>query len=130
MDNGDEIPGLNQEWTFLGANIMEWSAGFAAMVICSEVLFKGQVASAVPFLLIICVGTVVGLKSARAMYPDESRGLRNHMMTLCGFAPPGIPAPAELQSTWSGAPAKNLSAMCEYKLLGLDHLFERNEKEE
>jgi hypothetical protein len=123
MDNGEEIPRLNDNYTFMGAGIPEWIAGFASFMIASEMFFKGALATSMPFLLIIWVGTTAGLATLRSRFPDEQRGVRNFFMTMCGFEPPGIPAPAPLQPYWSGAPLRELREKCEFSELNLADLF-------
>ena len=128
MDSGEEIPGLNEDWNFLGANLSEWSAGLAMFFVSNEILFGGKAATAMPALLAICVSTTIGLATLRKKFPDETRGVRNYFMTLCGFNPPGIPAPADLQSSWSGAPTKNLPNNCDFNSLKLAEIFPQSEE--
>jgi hypothetical protein len=65
------------------------------------------------------IGTTLTLATLRSQFPDEERGLRNFAMTKLGFAPPGIPAPADLQSVWSGAPMRELPEVSKFTTLGL-----------
>jgi hypothetical protein len=130
MDNGEEIPGLNQDWTFLGAKPLEWLAGFAAFVLCAEVFFKGNLGPSVPILLIISVGTTTSLASLRRRFPDEERGVMNLMLVSLGFKPPNLPTPSALQKYWSGAPLRELDKEKEFMTLNLDQLFENREKKE
>lgn len=130
MDNGEEIPGLNEEWNFLGASIQEWIAGVAMFFVSSEVIFQGKFASGMPVLLVICIATTLGLSSVRRSFPDETRGVRNYFLTLCGFAPPGIPTPATLQQSWSGGPISDLKPDCEFKTLNLGMIFTNDEEDE
>lgn len=127
MDNGEEIPGLNEEWNFLGANLLEWCSGMAAALIASNAVFGDAVATSMPYLLGIWVFTTTTLASMRKRYPDESRGVRNQFMTSCGFEPPGIPAPSALQSNWSGSPIRDLNDQCEFVQLGLLEIFPKND---
>ena len=124
MDNGEEIPGLNEEWNFLGASLQEWIAGVAMFFVSSEVLFHGKFASGMPVLLVVCVATTMALSTLRRSFPDETRGVRNYFLTLCGFDPPGIPTPATLQNNWSGGPISELKADCEFNTLNLSAIFE------
>lgn len=130
MDNGEEIPGLNEEWNFLGASLPEWVAGVAMFFVSSEILFHGKFASGMPVLLAICVATTLALSSLRRSFPDETRGVRNYFLTLCGFEPPGIPTPATLQKSWSGGPITQLKPECEFNTLNLDMIFEYEDEDE
>ncbi len=123
MDSGEEIPALNEEWNFLGANVLEWSSGMAAALIASNAIFADAIATSMPYLLGIWVFTTTSLATMRKRYPDESRGVRNQFMTSCGFNPPGIPAPSALQSVWSGCPVKKMDENCEFIQLGLLEIF-------
>lgn len=105
MDNGEEIPGLNEEWTFAGAKLMEWVSGFVMFMIVSE-MAKLNPANSMPILLVVWMGTTLGLATLRRRYPDEERGVRNAVCVALGFAPPGIPAPAVIKPYMSGAPVR------------------------
>ena len=123
MDNGEVIPGLNEDWTFAGASIFEWMSGFVAMILASS--FFAKPAQYGPLLIGVLITTSLSLAANRRRYPDEVRGLRNACMTAIGFDPPDIPTPASLQPYWSGAPLRDLAATTEFKQLGLDELFRR-----
>ncbi len=122
MDNGEEIPGLNEDWTFLGAKLFEWMAGFMALVLASEFLVKNAGRS-MPFLVMIMIGTTLLLKGLRQSFPDEERGLRNTAMVGIGLEPPGIPAPSTLQPIWSASPLRALDEKTNFMQLGLDEVF-------
>lgn len=122
MDNGEEIPGLNDSWSFLGAKAMEWVIGFTMMLISTELINKIAV-RAMPVLVGILFITTFTIAGIRRKFPDEERGVRNYFMTLCGFAPPGIPRPAKLQPRWSGFPFRRRSKPVEFYELGLDDVF-------
>ncbi|NMC63319.1 MAG: hypothetical protein GYA55_09150 [SAR324 cluster bacterium] len=135
MDNGEEIPCLNESWTFAGAKATEWIAGLAGMMIFTEVA-GANAARSMPLLLTVWVLTTFGLAILRRQFPDEERGVRNYFLDALGFAPPGIPKPASIQPYWSGAPMKFLKDDTWFKKLDLDRIFEedvnksRREKEE
>ena len=119
MDDGAVIPGLNENWTFAGAKPMEWISGLMAALIFSE-LFLSNVGKSMPLVLIILVTVPMALATLRSTYPDEERGLRNHLMSLMGVAPPDIPKPSTLQPVWSGLPVETLDEKTEFMTLGLD----------
>jgi hypothetical protein len=123
MDNGEEIQGLEEGWTFLGAKISEWCAGIAVFVMIGEVFFKGRMNSGIPIMAICGVGTAIALTRLRKTFPDEEKGVVNHFCVLFGFTPPGVPTPAELQDHWSGTPCAKLDADCEFVKLGLHDVF-------
>lgn len=127
MDNGEVIPGLNEDWTFAGATIFEWMSGFVALVLASS--FFNKPAQYGPLLIGIMITTTLTLATNRRRYPDDVRGLRNAVMSSIGFEPPDIPAPAALQPYWSGAPLKGLADDTDYIQLGLDKVFEIEEVE-
>lgn len=129
MDNGEEIQGLDEGWTLLGAKLMEWAAGFCAFMIASELFFTNMGRN-VPVLMLIWVGSTVGMARLRKMYPDEERGIANHLLTMMGFAPPGIPAPAALQPRWSGARLREPPENSFYVQLKLNEVFAKEEPEE
>ena len=110
MDNGDVIPGLNEDWTFAGCKVFEWLAGLiTAMLVASAFDRPGQ---QMPLIIIVWIGTTLGLAGLRKQFPDEERGVRNVCMVSLGFEPPGIPAPAKIQPRWSGAPLRELNKRC------------------
>jgi hypothetical protein len=117
MDSGDVIPGLNEDWTFMGCKAMEWMAGFMTSLLVANGVDKP--AHSMPLLVSIWVGTTLTIALTRKKFPDEERGVRNLVMTACGFEPPGIPAPAALQPSWSGGRLQRLSPTCEYERLNL-----------
>ena len=129
MDNGEVIPGLDEDWSFAGAKAMDWTAGLVMMFIVSELFLKTP-AQAMPILMMIWVTTTFGLAAIRRMFPDEERGLCNFVMTACGFSPPSIPSPAVLQPIWSGAPLRELDMTKPFVECGLDEIFYREEPEE
>jgi hypothetical protein len=123
MDSGDVIPGLNEDWTFAGARPAEWMAGFMTSFLAANMVDKP--AQWMPVLVMIWIGTTLGLALLRKKFPDEERGVRNIAMVTFGFEPPGIPAPSKLQPLWSGAPIKAVKDDCLYAQLGLDELRDR-----
>jgi hypothetical protein len=123
MDGGDVIPGLNEDWTFAGAKPFEWMAGFMTSFLAANMVEKP--ATWMPILVMIWIGTTLGLALLRKKFPDEERGVRNLVMVTCGFEPPGIPAPSKLQPLWSGGPIKAVKEECLYSQLGLEELRNR-----
>lgn len=129
MDSGEEIPGLNEGWTFIGCKASEWIAGIS-MMFTLPVLTGLSAGKSMPILLATAVGTAYGLAALRRQFPDENKGLMNFVMVSIGIAPPGIPAPAQLEPKWSGAPIRELPEKCKFRELGLDQLFEKDQNEE
>jgi hypothetical protein len=123
MDNGEVIPGLNEEWSFAGCKLMEWMAGLMLSFIASS--FFEKPAHSMLLLVFIWIGTTLSLAAARRKFPDEERGVRNMCMAACGFAPPGIPAPSSLQPRWSGAPLRQLHRDSLYMQLHMDSVIEK-----
>ncbi len=121
FDDGEVLPGLNEPWTFIGANAMEWCVGLVVFVMIGS--FARTPASAMPFMLGGWVLTTTTLASVRNMFPDQERGVRNAVLTACGFPPPGIPLPASLQPVWSGAPVRDLADESKFMQLGLERNF-------
>jgi hypothetical protein len=132
MDNGEEIQGLGDGWTFLGAKISEWCAGIAMFLIVGEVFFKGRMNLGIPFMVLAGVGTALSLVRLRKQFPDEEKGVINHFCVMFGFCPPGLPTPAEFRQHWSGIPAGQLSEQSEFVKLGLHEVFfpEQEEKDD
>ena len=126
MDSGEVIPSLNEDWTFAGAKLFEWMGGLMTAFMASNLFDRP--AHAMPLLVLIWIGTTLGLALLRKKFPDEERGVRNMCMAACGFAPPGIPTPASLQPLWSGAPIRSLPKMCLYQQLDLDAVLFRVEE--
>lgn len=129
MDNGEVIPGLNEDWTLGGAKLFEWIAGFMMFIIASELFFT-NIGRNMPYLMIIWVTSTFGLAGIRRAFPDEERGIRNYCMTAMGMPPPGIPAPSALQPYWSGAPMRQMGQEREYTRLGLSEVFVTEEQEQ
>lgn len=129
MDDGQVIPGLNENWTFGGAKPMEWVSGLCAAIIFQE-LFITNLGRSMPLVLMVLVSVPIGLATLRKTYPDEERGVRNYIMSLMGVSPPDIPRPAILQPIWSGAPTQKLRPNCLYNQLQLAELFERKDDEQ
>ena len=121
FDDGEVLPGLNEEWNFMGANAMEWACGLVVFLLIS--LFADSPGRAMPFMLSGWVLTTVTLASKRRSLPDEQRGVRNAIATSCGFPPPDIPAPSKLQPMWSGFPIREAQKGSKFDTLGLDELF-------
>jgi hypothetical protein len=120
-DNGEVLQGLDEDWTFMGANAMEWACGLVVFVLIS--LFADSPARAMPFMLLGWVLTTTTLAGMRRSFPDQERGVRNALCTACGFPPPGIPAPAVLQPVWSGSHLRELRTQTRFHRYGLDKMF-------
>ena len=127
FDDGEVLQGLDENWTFMGANAIEWASGLVVFMMIS--LFAESPGRAMPFMLAGWVLTTTTLASMRKSFPDEERGVRNALGTACGFPPPGIPKPAVMQPVWSPAPMKELSENCKFRKYGLDSLFVSMEAE-
>ncbi|MCB0359881.1 MAG: hypothetical protein KDD44_09600 [Bdellovibrionales bacterium] len=121
FDSGEVLPGLNDTWTFMGANMMEWCVGLCVFVCIGACATTP--AAAMPLMLGSWIGTTYTLAGVRKSFPDEERGTRNAVLTALGFPPPGIPAPAALQPRWSAAPLKELNEATRFRKLGFDQLF-------
>lgn len=129
MDDGYVIPGLDEGWTFWGAKLVEWGYGFVAAMIFSEVFLGGEkMGRYLPFILAVLFITTLGTASLRKLYPDEERGLRNHLLAILGLTPIDIPKPSFLQKIWSGAPVQDLNPRCKYMQLSLDKVFDKGDK--
>ena len=123
FDDGEVLPGLNENWTFLGATAFEWALGIVVFVMISIFAPPGRIGVAVPFMLAGWVATTYTFAAVRQLFPDEERGVANTVMTFCGFEPLNIPAPAVLQPVWSGAPVQDLKKESKFNEVGLDALF-------
>lgn len=121
FDDGEVLQGLDEPWTFAGANAMEWAVGLVVFLMIGS--FARTPASAMPFMIAGWVLTTTTLATIRKMFPDEERGVRNAVLTSCGFPPPGIPAPAIIQPVWSASPLKTIPENWHFKKLGLNRLF-------
>lgn len=122
MDDGYVIPGLNENWTFAGAKPMEWASGLVAMILVNE-FFISNMGRSMPILLMVLVLVPMTLATLRQSYPDEERGLRNHLMSIIGIAPPDIAPPSMIQPEWSGLPMRDMPQDKLFMQLGLDMLI-------
>jgi hypothetical protein len=127
VDNGEVIPGLNEDWKLGGAKLFEWVAGLMMLIIAQELVFDEKISRSMPALMLIWVGTTFGLAALRQGFPDEERGLRNKAMTAVGIAPPGIPTPAILQPIWSAARQRELNPKSRLVELGIDEALKYGE---
>lgn len=127
FDDGEVLQGLDENWTFMGANAMEWACGLVVFLLIS--LFADSPARAMPFMLLGWILTTTTLAGLRRSFPDQERGVRNAVATACGFPPPGIPLPSALQPLWSGSPKKSVSPGSKYVQLGLDNMFPSFERD-
>ncbi len=123
MDSGDVIPCLNEDWTFAGCKLMEWMAGLTMALMVGASLHKP--ANAMPFLVLIMIGTTLVIAMMRKRFPDEERGVRNLCMVQLGFEPIGIPAPSKLQPVWSGAPVRELGVTSLFRQLELEKVINK-----
>ena len=121
FDDGEVLQGLDEDWTFMGANAMEWACGLVVFVLIS--LFADSPARAMPFMLLGWVLTTTTLAAMRRSFPDQERGVRNAVCVACGFPPPGIPAPSVMQPLWSGSPSRELQQNTKFVQLGLPQMF-------
>ncbi len=121
FDNGEVLQGLDENWSFMGGNAMEWACGLVVFLLIS--LFADSPARAMPFMLLGWVMTTTTLATLRRSFPDQERGVKNAVSTACGFPPPGIPAPASLMPYWSGAHTREISSKTRFVELGLDQMF-------
>ena len=55
FDSGEVLPGLEQNWTFLGANLMEWSSGLIVFLMIS--LFGESPVRVMPLMILGCILT-------------------------------------------------------------------------
>ena len=127
FDDGEVLQGLDENWTFMGANAMEWACGLVVFLLIS--LFADSPARAMPFMLLGWILTTTTLAGLRRSFPDQERGVRNAVSTACGFPPPGIPAPSRLQPIWSGCPVRKVDEGSKFVQLGLDKMFPSFERD-
>ncbi len=127
FDDGEVLQGLDENWTFMGANAMEWACGLVVFLLIS--LFADSPARAMPFMLLGWILTTTTLAGLRRSFPDQERGVRNAVATACGFPPPGIPAPSRLQPIWSGCPVRKVDEKSKFVELGLDKMFPSFERD-
>lgn len=127
FDDGEVLQGLDENWTFMGANAMEWACGLVVFLLIS--LFADSPARAMPFMLLGWILTTTTLAGLRRSFPDQERGVRNAVSTACGFPPPGIPAPSRLQPIWSGCPVRKVDEKSKFVELGLDKMFPSFERD-
>lgn len=120
-DDGEVLQGLDESWTFMGANIMEWAMGMVVFMMIS--LFAQRPGRAMPFMIAGWVGTTVSLATLRRSFPDEHRGVANALCTACGFPPVGIPRPSSLQPVWSAARVQSLPTNTKFVRLCLSEGF-------
>jgi hypothetical protein len=123
MDSGEEIQGLDDDWTFMGCKMFEWGSGFMVFIILHELMFKGATASGMPILLCAWIGTTQSLRALRETVPDQEKGIVNYVAVSMGFNPPKIPTPAALQNIWSTCPIRELNPESNFMKLGLLDLF-------
>lgn len=129
MDNGEEIPLLNESWTFMGVKLNEWIVGFMVMMLIIAIS-GAKAPSVMPIVVIAGIGSALAVAGLRRRFPDEERGVRNYFMVAMGFAPPGIPTPSSLQQFWAGGPIRKLKDSTRYQELGLDEIFLDEEKDD
>lgn len=128
MDNGEEIPLLNESWSFMGIRLNEWLAGFMVMMLIIAVT-GASAPRVMPLVVVAGIVTAMAFGALRRQFPDEERGVRNYFMVLLGFTPPGVPTPSSLQPYWSGAPIRKLKKETRYQELDLDELFVKDDEE-
>lgn len=127
FDSGEVLQGLDEDWTFLGANAVEWGSGLVVFLMIS--LFASSPARAMPFMLAGWIFTTVNLAILRNSFPDQQKGVRNALTTACGIEPLDIPAPSKLQPIWSAAPLKQIPERKLYHVLGLEEVFPNHERQ-
>lgn len=120
-DNGEVLQGLEEEWTFMGANAIEWACGLVVFLLIGSM--GSNPARAMPFMIMGWFATSTTLSSLRKVYPDEHRGVRNMVSTSIGIDPLDIPPPAKLQPLWSGNPIRELPEKCAFVREGFNDLF-------
>ena len=79
-DNGDVLPGLDDQWEFLGATVKEWMIGFSMFIVISVLAPDGRVGTMIPFMVIGWVATSYTFASLRKIFPDQEKGIRNYFM--------------------------------------------------
>ncbi len=121
FDSGEVLQGLDEDWSFMGGNAMEWACGLVVFLLIS--LFADSPARAMPFMLLGWILTTTTLASLRKSFPDQQRGVKNAVCTACGFPPPGIPAPSSLMPFWSGAHSREIDPKSRFVELDLDQMF-------
>lgn len=121
FDNGEVLPGLDESWTFLGANLMEWSSGLMVFMMIS--LLGDNPARLMPFMVSGLVLTAYSLAGLRSMFPDQERGVKHAVLTSIGVKPPDIPAPASLQAVWGATPVSELDEESEFVKSGLASVY-------
>ena len=126
MDNGEEIPLLNESWTFAGMKLNELMVGFMVMLMIMAIS-GAKAPSVMPIVFIAGVFSSFSAAALRRQFPDEERGVRNFCMVYMGFAPPGIPTPSTLQPFWSSGRVRTLKESTRYMELGLDEIFVEDE---
>lgn len=127
FDSGEVLQGLDEDWTFLGANAMEWSSGLIVFLMIS--LFASSPARAMPFMLAGWILTTVNLAILRNSFPDQQKGVRNALTTACGVVPLDIPAPSKLQPLWSASPLREIPKNKMYSILQLEEVFPNFERQ-
>ncbi len=123
MDNGEVINGLNEGWTFVGANVTEWIAGFIMTMLIGSAFQISPVGGTPIFICTLC-GITFGMAALRKQFPDGTRGVANQFMIALGLPPPGIPKPASIQPLWSGGPIRKVDEKKDYHHLDLDSMFD------
>jgi hypothetical protein len=129
MDNGEEIQGLEQGWTFFGAKLSEWIAGFAMCLLLGELFFMDSIWAGMPIMLFATFATAIGLSRLRVSFPDEERGVINAACIFFGFPPPSIPTPANFQQFWSGTPIYKLPKDSPFRTIGLYDIYFQEEED-
>ncbi|MCC6953080.1 MAG: hypothetical protein IT290_03085 [Deltaproteobacteria bacterium] len=124
MDGGEVLQGLEEQWTFMGANFMEWVCGIVVFLMIGSI--SSSTVQAMPFMLAGLALTSTTLASLRRMFPDEHRGVRNMLTSGLGLPPIDIPAPSSLQPIWSGSPVRELPVKSPFVRLGLHEMFPTN----
>ncbi len=133
MDDGQEIPGLNEGYTFMGAKVLEWVAGFTMFVISGDLVhtfFGIRPTQVTPILLMILFGTTICISTIRRKFPDEERGMLNAFADFMGWVPPGLPPQSSVQPYWSGAPIRNIPKKTYFRDLALDEVFYEAEEKD